>query len=101
MLEVEKLYQIKMWFWLIHPSKHTVLDGSNPLNSRHLAIDIATYCSRKLKCNITYIPENSIFCLLERDEKTAKVLSTSGELGWMVCPSNEDWPAYFEKVKEE
>ena len=102
------LYQIKKRFWLLYPSKdiaHAAYarwcdasaaeKGAPPVPS-------AAYCSRQLNCNITYISPNDIFCLLEEDGKFLKVLSTNGELGWMIYRKSEYWARdCFEEVKEE
>ena len=37
------------------------------------------------------ISPNSIFCFLEEDGKFLKVLSTNGELGWIIYPKDEAW----------
>ena len=126
MLNVGKLYQIKKYFWLLYPSKdiaaaadddarsmaRTYGDAESvvlPLLSVWLAavwtdelaaFNVAFY-SKKFKCNVTYIPENGIFCLLEQDGKYLKVLAKSGEVGWIVYPENDEWTkGTIEEVKE-
>ena len=69
---IGKLYQVKKYYWFLYPTK-----------------DIAA-CNLLEQHAVSDISPNSIFCLLEKDGNFLKVLSTSGELGWMVCPSNED-----------
>ena len=99
---IGKLYQIKQYFWMVYPSK----DIANVAAARcAYATDTerlaAAYCSRQLNCNVTYIPKNGIFCLLEQDENYLKILSTNGELGWIIYPKNEAWTkGCIEEVKQ-
>jgi hypothetical protein len=42
-----------------------------------------------------------MFMLLEQDGKFCKVLSTEGNIGWIIYPENEGWTkGCFEEVKE-
>jgi len=50
---------------------------SNPINW-------SEYWSGILKCEVSYIPPKDLFCLLEREDKFCKILSTKGEIGWIV-----------------
>ena len=102
---IGKLYQIKKYYWLVYPSKETAAEapasaGPHP-DATGAAAARAAYWSKELNCNVTYIPENNIFCLLEQDEKFMKVLSSNGELGWMCYPKDQEWTkGCFEEVKE-
>ena len=54
-----------------------------------------------LKCNVSFIPQNSMFMLLEQDKEYYKVLSTDGQLGWIIYPENEVWAKdCFEQVEQ-
>jgi hypothetical protein len=111
-MKIGKLYKNNEYFWLLYPSKdiaaaadavglpiwfaanrfavgappHAAHPARDPRLARHVA-----YYSKHFKCNVSYIEPNSIFCLLEQDGEYIKVLSTNGELGWMIYPTNEPW----------
>ena len=106
-MEIGKLYQIKKYVWYLYPSKETAAKSER----RHAAADAldvapveAPYyselLSKEFNCDVSYIPEKSIFCLLENNGKLLKVLSTNG-LGWMIYRKNEPWTkGCIEEVKE-
>lgn len=107
-MQIGKLYQIKKHFWLLYPSKETAAAGvAGPAGGGAAgAADYSDYWSKELNCNVTYIPENGIFCFLEQNGKFLKVLSTNGELGWIIYSENEEWARvyreqYFQELKEE
>lgn len=93
MLEVGKLYQIKKHFWYLYCSKENALVGADRnFIYDFAAIDVA---------GAFYIPESSIFCLLEQDGNYLKILPTNGELGWMIYPENESYTEdCIEELKE-
>ena len=102
-MKIGKLYQIKQYFWYLFPSKETFAAHRRPPPpARHdISAAIAAYWSERLKCNISYISENNIFCLLVQDGDYLKVLSSNGEIGWMFYPKNEAWTkGCFEEVIE-
>ena len=98
-MQVGKLYQVKKLFWLLFPSKEivatavaTAADGD--------ATD-ADYWSKYFNCNVTYISPKDIFCLIEKDGKYLKVLTTNGELGWIIYDEDQDWTkGTIEEVNE-
>ncbi len=87
-MNVGKLYQVKKYFWFLYPSKEIAalaLDDTflaTACAPNRTAAYAAAY-SKNLKCNVSYIAPNSIFCLLEQDGKYCKILTTNGELGWI------------------
>ena len=107
-MEIGKLYQIKKYVWYLYPSKETAAHASR----RHAAADAlhsdpseAAYYSelwsKQFDCNVSYISENSIFCLIGNNGKLLKVLSANGELGWISYPQDEEWTkGCIEEVKE-
>ena len=105
-MNIGKLHQIKKYYWLLYPTKDVASD--NTLAVTRPARPTAVVCertaadlSKEFNCNVSYISENSIFCLLEQDGKYLKVLSTNGELGWMIYPENEVWTkGTIEEVKQ-
>ena len=96
-MKIGKLYQVKEFFWFLYPSKEIAAaavvaaayaDAGEPTAD-------AAYYSKHYKCNVSFIPQNSIFCLLEKDEKYCKILSTEGSIGWIILA---DW--YKDDIKE-
>jgi hypothetical protein len=85
-MNVGKLCQFKKFYWLLFPSKDIASVAP------HIAAAVeqhhAAYYSKRFNCNISYIFPKSIFCFLEQDGKFCKILSTNGELGWLVL---SDW----------
>jgi len=88
-MNIGKLYQVKEYFWLLFPSKE-IAAAEDDLAAAATAA-VADYWSTYFKCNISYISPNSIFCFLEQDGRFCKILSTNGELGWIIYPKNKDW----------
>ena len=100
-MKIGKLYQINKSFWYLYPTKDIAADAGKtvpPATHHAPQADTATYLSKRYNCNIT--TENSIFCLIEKDEKYLKVITSNGEIGWMIYPENENWTKdCFEEVK--
>jgi hypothetical protein len=94
-MNIGSLYTVKKWSWSLFPTKETaaaaadagVADAATPAALLVTARRAAVY-SKHFKCNVSYIKPNSVFCLLEKDEKLLKILSTNGELGWIIL---DDW----------
>ena len=104
---VGNLYQIKKYFWYLYPSKdgadEALRSGRIPhsTDTEASASRSIVYWSKELKCNVTYIAPNSIFCLIEQDGEYLKVLSTNGELGWMIYSEDEAWTkGTIEEIKQ-
>jgi hypothetical protein len=118
-MNIGKLYQIKKYFWYLYPTNgaataaaREVADGVDP---RHVGVarvaatapntvtaapddadddDAAywtDYWSNQLNCDVSYLSPSDIFCLLEKDGTFLKVLTTNGEIGWIIYPKNETW----------
>ena len=86
-MNIGSLYTVKKYFWLIFPTKEIAAYAfavRTLTSGRGEAEAYAEYWSKKFNCNVSYISPNSIFCLLEKDEKYCKILSTNGELGWII-----------------
>ena len=59
------------------------------------------YWSNQLNCDVSFISPKTILFPIEIDGKFLKILSTTGEIGWMIYPENEEWTkGSFEEVKE-
>ena len=102
MLNIGKLYQVKRLYWYLYPSKDIAPAPAAAM--RHATVAAARwaeYFSKQFNCNVTYISPNDIFCLLLKEEKFLKVLSTNGEIGWMYHPTDKEWTkGYIEEVNE-
>jgi hypothetical protein len=89
-MNVGKLYQVKKYFWLLYPSKDIAAAATTTTTAAATAA--AAYWSKKYNCNVSYISPKSIFVFLEQDGKFCKILSTNGELGWIIlsdlCKNN-------------
>ena len=95
-----KLYQIKQYYWLIYPTKDIAHSATTQVTAtvaaataaaRYTATYYSDYWSKHYNCNISYISENNMFCLLEQDEKYLKVITSNGEICWMIYPTDNDW----------
>jgi len=93
-MNIGSLYHIKKYSWLLFPSKETVhkrVHSWASINDHHLIDDAVDYWSRQLKCNLSCVTEKSMFLLLEQDGNLCKILSTEGNIGWIIYPENEGW----------
>ena len=98
---VGKLYQVKKLDWLLYPTKDIAAAAAADADYAAVSLVAANdptkaaywldYLSKYFNCNVTYISPNSIFCLIEKDGNFLKILSTNGELGWMIYRKNEAW----------
>ena len=99
-MKIGGLYQLKKYYWLLYPSRDIAIFASQ-FHAARVAEDVA-YWSNWFNCKVSVIPQNKLFVLLEQDGKYYKVLSTNGELGWIVYPKNEAWTkGCIEEVKAE
>jgi len=104
-MKIGGLYQLKKYYWLLYPSRDIATASLAPAAAgRPDAAAVPNwvkYWSEQFNCNVSYISSNSLFVLLEQDGKYYKVLSTNGELGWIIYPKNEAWTkGCIEEVKE-
>ena len=93
------LYRIKEYFWLLYPTKETVLVAAATRSvSAWMASTVGAYWSEQLKCQVGFISENKIIQVIEIDEEYVRILGTEGT-GWIWVPSNKEWTDdCFEKV---
>jgi hypothetical protein len=97
-MNIGKLYQVKKYFWFLYPSKEIAVAATSTPTAYATgaaAAAEAACLSKHFKCNVSHIEPNIIFCLLEKDGKYYKVLTTNGELGWFYLA---DW--YKEDLEE-
>jgi hypothetical protein len=104
-MKVGKLYQINKYFWFLYPSKDIADVKGNAIAEKEarMARLRADYRSKQLNCNVSFIPQNSMFVLLEQTDRFFKVLSTEGSMGWIIYPEYKRWAkdSFFEEVKTE
>jgi hypothetical protein len=95
-MNVGKLYEIQKYFWLLYPSKDIagVRQGAVVATEAEGAA-FADFLSNRFKCNVSSVSPKSIFCLLEQDGEYYKVLTTNGEVGWIILA---DW--YKDDIEE-
>ena len=105
-MKIGSLYEIKKWYWLLFPSKDIALVASAAAAvGTESAGDVASYAdywSREFNCNVSFVPQDSMFMLLEQDGKYCKILTTNGELGWIIYPKEVEWAnGCIEEVKDQ
>ena len=99
------LYQITCYFWYLYPSKDVAFLRKNERSvaTQH-EVEIKeqiNYWNQQLKSNISYLAPNSLFFVLEREEKYVKVLDSDGMVGWISLQKNDPWKIWFQEVKAE
>jgi hypothetical protein len=105
-MNIGKLYQVKEYYWLLYPSTDIAVavahaDITNPYTVPSCAAEgWSDYWSNQLNCNVSFIPQNSMFMLLEQTDKVCKILTTNGEIGWIIYPEDAEWTkGCIEEVK--
>jgi len=83
-MEVGKLYKTKKYYWFLYPSQDIAEAALAAASASAKAADVAVYWSKRLECNVSFIPQKSMFMLLEQSGKFCKVLSTEGMVGWII-----------------
>ena len=110
-MNIGKLYQLKQYYWLLYPSKETAAEAVADAAWTLYVAEVATeslssapddaddddaaywsdYWSNQLNCDVSFISPKTILFPIEIDGKFLKILSTNGEIGWMIYPTNQDW----------
>lgn len=98
-MNVGKLYKFNKYYWLLYPSKETARVSfiaypsatGTMVSSAEEVSDWVAYFNNKLNCNVSYVSPNSIFCFLEKEYEYCKLLTTNGELGWIIYPEDAEW----------
>ena len=111
-MKIGKLYQFMKFNWLLFPTKE-LIDALDDFRIREYALPRhedglnlyeallgSSFIGSKLSCNVLIIETNDIFCVLEKEEKYLKVLTTKGEIGWMILPEEEEWAKDIEQVNQ-
>jgi hypothetical protein len=95
-MNIGKLYQAKKFYWLLSPSKEIAVEEHFGFRGP-LTAAAAAY-SKRFNCNVSYISPNSIFVLLEQVAYCCKILTTNGEVGWIVLADH--CKNYIEEVNQ-
>ena len=105
-MEIGKLYKTNQLFWLLYPSRDIAPEIHYDTHSTTFALEeagTAVYFSdawsKWLNCNVSYINLNSMFVLLEKDREYSKILSTEGQVGWIILTGS--YKNDIEEVKVE
>ena len=108
-MNIGSLYQVKMSFWLLFPTKEFVAAAAaRAIAPIYVALaariarsdDAAWYAARfsmMYNCNVTWFSPESFVVCLEEDGKFKKVLTSEGLIGWTWF--GEEHNEYFEEVK--
>ena len=87
-MNVGNLYQTKKFYWMLFPTKdiavHAEYGPNIVAHSAKIADRYSEYWNRNLGCKVSYLNASSIFMLLEQTGTFSKVLSTNGEVGWII-----------------
>ena len=99
-MEVGNLYQSKNLYWLLYSSRDTAVRlGARLDRDQRAAARSAAFWSREFGCKVGYIEPKSVFMILEQDGIVCKILSTEGNIGWIILA---EWcKVDIEEVKVE
>lgn len=91
-MSLGSLYKIKKYYWFLYPTEESIKKHIrlNVLMSHSETESETIQWCRKL--NISYVPDNSIFVLLERDREFSslvKILTNDGNMGWLFINQND------------
>jgi hypothetical protein len=89
-MKIGKFYKAKELYWMLYPSQDKA-KAAYPLAAAYRATTAtvdAYHYSKQFNCNVSFIEPNNIFCLLEKNRKYCKVLTSKGELAWIMLA---DW----------
>lgn len=96
-LEPGKLYKTTKYFWFLFPTKETAAAATDvalaldaPITAAAV-VSWASYWSKKLSCNVSFIGEGDIILVVEVSGIQVKVISQEGNSGWINFPADEHW----------
>jgi hypothetical protein len=103
-VNVGSLYRVKKWYWILFFSKESALaaEADVPVPDAGTAVWAArnaAYYNQKYNENVTYFSPESYIVLLEEDKKLKRILTSGGDIGWVLL--DETGSYYFEEVKNE
>jgi hypothetical protein len=89
-MKIGNLYQIKMYHWLLYPTEAGAADASEAtftsFGHSHTikGCGAGRYWSDRLETNVLEVGPETVFVLLDKQGVYSKVLTTEGQLVWMV-----------------
>ena len=91
-----KLYLVEKHYWFLL-SPEDILPMMAPIAAatatpEDAEVDVV-HLREMFNCQVACIYPNSTFCLLEQSGDYLKVISSKGEVGWMIYP-DEPWTKY-------
>jgi hypothetical protein len=107
-MQIGKLFQ-STEYWFLYPSRETarcVSEGNAiaffPTSTdieypKSRALTVAAYLSVRLDCAVSIVDPMSMFAILEKVGSYHMILTTQGNVGWIVC-SDISEEAYVEQV---
>ena len=99
-MNIGSLHIVKKWFWLLFPTKETVVHVDAPFAIDDAEAAVASaYYSKSYNCEVTYFSPDSTVVFLEEDGKFKRVLTSDGKIGWIWV--HENYNDCFEEVKTE
>ena len=97
-LRSEKFYNIKKYYWILYPSKEVAGRVRSPYRDYPPDTDV-NFWSRHLKVKIIFLSPGTIFTPLEVGYKYVQVISTNGDIGWII--TNNLHTKHFQELKEK
>jgi len=100
-MNIGSLHIVKKYFWLLFPTKETVVHTAAvaATATAAAAAAAAAYWSRQLNCEVTYFSQEMLIVFLEEEGKYKKVLTSDGRIGWTWF--DENYNDCFEEMKTE
>jgi hypothetical protein len=93
-MKIGSLYQFKKYFWVLYPSKETIVHPKeiavSITTAAFAAAELASWWSKVLDRKVSYVTEKSLFVLLEQDNLSCKILTADGNIGWVAYSESKD-----------
>ena len=101
--EPGKLYRINRWLWFLFPTKETAVaahaeacardlrDYAAAVRARIAAASWASYWSKELNCNVSFLNETDTIMVVEVTSIQVKVINQEGQSGWINFPATQRW----------
>ena len=98
MLRSGKFYNVKKYYWIFYPSKEVAGRVRSPYRDYPPDTDV-NFWSRHLKRKIIFLSPGTIITPLEVGYTYFKVISTDGDIGWIIIDKLHT--KYFVEIKEK
>ena len=98
-MKVGGFYKVKLYTWFVYPSIELAYETDIPWATMHALVPLMGIH------NVSYMPVNDCFVLLEDGPLYRRILMHDGTVGWMLAAERgvrRDWDKYcFEDVTTE